>query len=768
MKSLLSLLCLPLCIASLAAQGVTTRRTLGPVAVPSITPDNAPADQDTQAAVPAQQAPISQPIAVAAKAPVTPTPVAMVISATAPAPAIIPPVAVPPQEIVFSSPTPSSVVVTVQPQTPVVLSTTKPFVPSPTSAPFSAIIPPPTGTPLAVQSQGVALPASLPATGALPSPTLAAPVQAAAATAPGALTAVSVSAQPAAVPQQVAVKDAVSAKVPAVTKTAYDIEVERLEALPPPSLPLRNTPLNQALRAITLYSGMNFAEPSEKDFSEKVNIHIASLNPWQLLTLLQRQHNFEMSFKDGVWEFFKVSPSEIVSRTYKLRYDTEAEVDQSNAGNGMSSNPTPPSSNGGQGSLQTASTGGSGPVFSSKHTKLLKDVADILSLPVNGITTISGGEASVAQLTGFPKSGPNGELEKNTANNSKVLYLEDSNDLLVFATRQQQQRVAEYLEDLDKKQPLIRIDALIVETSRDPRIAIGVDPTGYAASTVNIGGPINSAATAGSAASTAGTTGSSASTSGTTTTTPLATPSFDMNRLGTLALPTTAVLSASTLSFQLNALQQDSKSRVTNRPRLITTNNKEVSIESVIEEPYASSTTQQLGTGNISGGQVQTQITSIKIGTIINVLPRIMIDDAGKRSVQMNLVMTVSGKVSDKSIYGQLVPITSSRTYNYSVVVPDGMTLAIGGLDSMALSESVNKVPFAGDIPLVGYLFKSKSQEDNRSNLIAYLTPTIIDDKSGDMVPSEGKALPTYAQFVKETKTADAGSGSKALFAPEK
>ena len=518
--------------------------------------------------------------------------------------------------------------------------------------------------------------------------------------------------------------DAVALATPVIEEpqTPYMKEIARLQAIAPSPIPLRNVPLSTVIRAITQHAGMNYIAPNDGEFSDIVTLRYSG-NPWQLLSILKRRHNFEMAYEDGLWTFYRQSPGLLISRTYQLRYNNQGEV-KAGASGGLTSSRSSDNgssnrngSSGSNGSSSQASSGDRGNVFEPNNEKIVKDIKSLLGIPVTGLDAQISESGAVGEMPAISTKHAVAHEGKIEAGKADVIYMADSNQLFIIATRQQHQYVEDFLKAADKPQTLIRIDAKLVETTRDPRSFLGIDPSGWAKPTVGL-----------KSASSSESSSSSSSSGGN-----LSTPTFDLGKLSTLRAPDTAILSASDISFQLNMLKQDSSSRITNEPRLVTTNNREVSIESVIEEPYASSTTNNAVQGTAgTSGQTQTQLERIKIGTVINVLPQIMRGENGQRYVNLNLVMTVSGKVGDKNIYGQLVPVTSSRSYRYNAQVPDGYTLAIGGLDATTVSDAENKVPFAGDIPVVGYLFKSKAVQDTRSNLIAYITPTILDFANGD------------------------------------
>jgi hypothetical protein len=115
-------------------------------------------------------------------------------------------------------------------------------------------------------------------------------------------------------------------------------------------------------------------------------------------------------------------------------------------------------------------------------------------------------------------------------------------------------------------------------------------------------------------------------------------------------------------------------------------------------------------------------------GTQINILPKAV----GKNQIALTVAITISSIIDQVPInLGTGVnqyPVTAERVYNASLQVNSGFTLAVGGLDKSTDLRSTGGIPLLKDIPGVGYLFKNKSRNRNRSNLIIFITPYVIDD----------------------------------------
>ena len=161
------------------------------------------------------------------------------------------------------------------------------------------------------------------------------------------------------------------------------------------------------------------------------------------------------------------------------------------------------------------------------------------------------------------------------------------------------------------------------------------------------------------------------------------------------------------LSVELTALETDSKGKVISSPRVVTSDQTEASIETGTEIPY-----QQASSSGATNVAFQNAVLSL------SVKPQITPDD--------NIIMDI--KVNKDSV-GQLysgIPSIDTNKVNTQVLVENGGTVVIGGVYSQTQNNSVNKVPLLGDIPVLGYLFRSTAALDNKSELLVFITPKII------------------------------------------
>ena len=200
-------------------------------------------------------------------------------------------------------------------------------------------------------------------------------------------------------------------------------------------------------------------------------------------------------------------------------------------------------------------------------------------------------------------------------------------------------------------------------------------------------------------------------------------------------VPELGVLSAQDLSFKLRAFMNDEDTKTTSYPRMVTLNNREVAIRSVVNQPVlAASSSSSMGSGATS----TTSIEYLPIGTVLNILPKKMHDSR----VLLNVSVTLSSLIGQEIISGNPYPIASSRVYNAPVEVDSGYTVAVGGLNEARERETEQGVPVLGKIPVVGWLFKHKAKAKNQKDLMLFITPTLINAKDGGLSDEPQSVVP--------------------------
>lgn len=290
---------------------------------------------------------------------------------------------------------------------------------------------------------------------------------------------------------------------------------------------------------------------------------------------------------------------------------------------------------------------------------------------------------------------------------------ERTNTLMVLETSVKQEEVAALIHKLDVPVKQVMIDSRVViandDFGRDLGVRVGVTTAGSNESNGIV-------AVTGSAAGADTMVGSAiANNLAGTGPYPITLPSqanrYNVNLPssgGRLAL---AILGADYLvDLELSALQTEGRGEVLSNPRVITSNQKSARIEAGVEIPYQEAS---------SSGATTTSFKKAVLS--LEVTPQITPDDR----VVMDLTVN---KDSVGGIYSG-VPSINTRSIQTQVLVNNGDTVVLGGVYEQSTSEGNTKVPFLGDIPILGYLFRTTSRTESKSELLIFVTPKILSDK---------------------------------------
>lgn len=169
------------------------------------------------------------------------------------------------------------------------------------------------------------------------------------------------------------------------------------------------------------------------------------------------------------------------------------------------------------------------------------------------------------------------------------------------------------------------------------------------------------------------------------------------------------------LNLELAALESDGVGKLISSPRVITANNVKAKIEDGTEIPYVTTS---------SSGGTTTQTVAFKPAKLsLEVTPQITPEGA----VKMQLVIKKEEADFTRAILGN--PPIKSSIVETNVVVENGGTVVVGGVFITNQQASTEKVPFFGDIPFLGWLFKYKNDISNRRELLVFITPRVLSDK---------------------------------------
>ena len=168
------------------------------------------------------------------------------------------------------------------------------------------------------------------------------------------------------------------------------------------------------------------------------------------------------------------------------------------------------------------------------------------------------------------------------------------------------------------------------------------------------------------------------------------------------------------LNLELSALETDKRGKVVSSPRVTTANQKKAKIEQGTQIPYIESSSSGAGTVAFKDAVLSLEVT-----------PQITPDD--------KIIMDLDVK---KQKVGQLVtvaqiPSIDTQEVTTQVLVANGETAVLGGIYEQTERNDVEKVPFFGDLPIIGNAFKRRTKQDDKTELLIFITPKIMDESLG-------------------------------------
>jgi general secretion pathway protein D len=305
-----------------------------------------------------------------------------------------------------------------------------------------------------------------------------------------------------------------------------------------------------------------------------------------------------------------------------------------------------------------------------------------------------------------------------TDRRSKVVGDIRTSQLVVVATEKELTEVDTMVKRLDTSPRQVLIEARLLETSMSPNTTKGIDWSGtLQAQHLAFGNNLQVNSPADSVNNTLSQT--------------LPKMLFDTAKGFN---PATAFLDADGVAAVFSFLNKNAEAKVISAPRTVTLDNESAKIEVTRASPIINVTP---GTVQVSGGS---QITYTNLGIILNVTPRI----SANNYVNLKVVPEVS-RIFDtitRSV-GTLGVFQADeydmRKMETRVMIPSGNTLVLGGLVQDDVRNSNTKVPVLGDLPLVGAVFRSDTKSRQKSNLIIFITPTIVED--ADFQPTKSDFL---------------------------
>lgn len=375
-------------------------------------------------------------------------------------------------------------------------------------------------------------------------------------------------------------------------------------------------------------------------------------------------------------------------------------------------------------------------VLSLRPSSSLQAQISTTSRSVTATTGRTGGGGTTSSSSGAGSGSSTRQYRNNTMLGDAIVQVDpESRSLIIVADSDTQEEIAKVIENLDRPKPQVLIKVLFAQVTLDKNLDVGLEGNysfNLGASPLQqlLSGPLSTAAASAigpfstsvsNAVSGTTTTVTNTTTSPPTTLATLQNPSGAATNFG-LANETTGSflrLNTANATATLYALAQKGDVNILSRPSILARNNQEAVI--VVGQSIPLITSSQI----TEAGQTINTVQYQDVGIILRVTPFI----TSSRTVEM----IVSPEIS--SLSSQTVPISSTvnapvinKTSAETVVVtPDATTVVIGGMMQKQQTSSVDKVPILGDIPILGLAFRHTVKANEKTELLIFLTPYIVE-----------------------------------------
>jgi len=341
------------------------------------------------------------------------------------------------------------------------------------------------------------------------------------------------------------------------------------------------------------------------------------------------------------------------------------------------------------------------------HYADAEKMAPKLKEQITGIAAASGGggAAGAAGAQGGPASA---QAEKNA-----MVWADPTNNALVITAPPKIMRaVMDIIDKLDIRRPQVLVEAIIAEVDVDKDAELGVNWAAFAqGSNVPAGGFVSPV--------------------GGTSIVDLAQAVENPANATTTLLQGTTIgigrVAGSGVNFaaMLRAIRGDTNTNVVATPSAVTMDNQEAELKVAQEVPFV--TGQFTNTTAVTGGTVNPfqTIQREEVGTILKVTPTI----SPEGSAVMMKISIESSSIGQKPA-GAVDLVTNKRTVTTTVLIEDGGIVVLGGLIEDNSVKGENRVPYLGNIPVIGLLFKTRNATSTKNNLIMFIRPKILRDQA--------------------------------------
>jgi len=208
------------------------------------------------------------------------------------------------------------------------------------------------------------------------------------------------------------------------------------------------------------------------------------------------------------------------------------------------------------------------------------------------------------------------------------------------------------------------------------------------------------------------------------------------------------VISGSHLSAAIDFLAKDNDTDILANPRVLVNDGEVATFKNITKEPYQESGYRGGYYGGVgeTGYVVPGRIQFIDVGTTLDVTPRINDEGWIEMEIAAEDSTAVQREIQSGTGFVTTVPVKTENSIVTTVLLRSGETIVIGGLRVDSATKNVDKIPFFGDIPVLGHLFKSTRRDAEDRELLIFIRPEVVVEPS----PAETRLLTEFRQGIRE------------------
>jgi general secretion pathway protein D len=337
------------------------------------------------------------------------------------------------------------------------------------------------------------------------------------------------------------------------------------------------------------------------------------------------------------------------------------------------------------------------------HYANAEKLAPKLKEQITGIAQAAAGPAGAVAA-----ANPAAQAEKNA-----MVWADPTNNALVITAPPKIMRaVMDIIDKLDIRRPQVLVEAIIADINFDKDAELGVNWAAFINGTNVPAGAFVSPVGGTSIVDLAGAIQNPA----TATTTLLQGTTLGVGRVGGT--------NGTNFAAILRAIRADTNDNVISTPSAVTMDNQEAELKVAQEVPFITGQYTANNTAAVGGAVNPFQtIQREEVGTILKITPTI-----SPEGTAVMLKISIESSTLGQKPAGAVDLVTNKRTVSTTVMIDDGGIVVLGGLTEDNTTKGENRVPFLGNIPILGYLFKTRNEQSTKNNLMIFIRPKILRD----------------------------------------